>query len=155
MCKHIFNSFDLHVLSTPPAFILSQDRTLEFVSPFQGFVSKSSIRPVTLALASLFLSVLYLFVLFAFKPFCFSENLLNFQGRIAVYFSRCHVVHIPEPHRRRRDLNPRAGYPTYRISSADPSATWVLLRDLRRSLKKFFINWLHSSPRTPARISGS
>ena len=25
-------------------------------------------------------------------------------------------------------MNPRAGYPTYRISSADPSATWVHLR---------------------------
>lgn len=30
--------------------------------------------------------------------------------------------------RRWRDLNPRAGYPTYRISSADPSATWVHLQ---------------------------
>ena len=29
--------------------------------------------------------------------------------------------------RRRRDSNPRAGFPTYRISSADPSTTWVLL----------------------------
>ena len=51
---------------------------------------------------------------------------------------------------RRRDLNPRAGCPTYRISSADPSASWVLLRALRRSLKKSFINWLHSSARMPA-----
>ncbi len=25
-------------------------------------------------------------------------------------------------------MNPRAGYPTYRISSADPSATWVHLQ---------------------------
>ena len=31
--------------------------------------------------------------------------------------------------RRWRDLNPRAGYPTYRISSADPSATWVHLQE--------------------------
>ena len=30
--------------------------------------------------------------------------------------------------RRWRDLNPRAGCPAYRISSADPSATWVHLR---------------------------
>ena len=29
--------------------------------------------------------------------------------------------------RRWRDLNPRAGCPAYRISSADPSATWVHL----------------------------
>lgn len=56
---------------------------------------------------------------------------------------------------RRRDLNPRAGCPTYRISSADPSASWVLLRALRRSLKKSFIIWLHSSPSTPDASSGS
>ena len=30
----IMTPFDLHVLSTPPAFILSQDRTLEFESFF-------------------------------------------------------------------------------------------------------------------------
>ena len=56
---------------------------------------------------------------------------------------------------RRRDLNPRAGCPTYRISSADPSASWVLLRALRRSLKKSFIIWLHSSARMPACNCGS
>lgn len=56
---------------------------------------------------------------------------------------------------RREDLNLRAGYPTYRISSADPSATWVLLRDLRRSLKKRFMIWLHSSAKIPLIISGS
>ena len=56
---------------------------------------------------------------------------------------------------RRRDLNPRAGCPTYRISSADPSASWVLLRVLRRSLKKSFMILLHSSPRTPDASSGS
>ena len=33
--------------------------------------------------------------------------------------------------RRRRDLNPCAReYPAYRISSADPSTTWVLLQDI-------------------------
>ena len=32
--------------------------------------------------------------------------------------------------RRWRDLNPRTGYPAYRISSADPSATWVHLHDI-------------------------
>jgi hypothetical protein len=30
--------------------------------------------------------------------------------------------------RRRRDLNPRAGHPTYALSRGAPSATWVLLR---------------------------
>ena len=32
--------------------------------------------------------------------------------------------------RRWRDLNPRTGCPAYRISSADPSATWVHLHDI-------------------------
>ena len=27
-CKHQASAFDLHVLSTPPAFVLSQDQTL-------------------------------------------------------------------------------------------------------------------------------
>ena len=32
--------------------------------------------------------------------------------------------------RRRRDLNPRAGHPTYALSRGAPSATWVLLHIL-------------------------
>ena len=50
--------------------------------------------------------------------------------------------------RRWRDLNPRAGCPTYRISSADPSATWVHLQITFFfmityqiiSVKSFFVN---------------
>ena len=38
--------------------------------------------------------------------------------------------------RRWRDLNPRTGYPAYRISSADPSATWVHLHD-----RFYYIGW--------------
>ena len=38
------------------------------------------------------------------------------------------ISRLPLLQRRWRDLNPRAGYPTYRISSADPSATWVHLQ---------------------------
>ena len=40
--------------------------------------------------------------------------------------------------RRWRDLNSRAGYPTYRISSADPSATWVHLQKYRKTGKPVF-----------------
>ena len=59
-------------------------------------------------------------------------------------FIRClyDLLEVQKCWQRRRDLNPRAGCPTYRISSADPSATWVLLRAFacwRRSLKKSFI----------------
>ena len=44
------------------------------------------------------------------------------------------------------DLNPRAGCPAYRISSADPSATWVHLHDrfyyirLARGKSNYFWN---------------
>ena len=39
--------------------------------------------------------------------------------------------------RRWRDLNPRTGCPAYRISSADPSATWVHLRMLSELFSSF------------------
>ena len=39
--------------------------------------------------------------------------------------------------RRWRDLNPRTGCPAYRISSADPSATWVHLRMLSKLSSSF------------------
>ena len=41
--------------------------------------------------------------------------------------------------RRWRDLNPRTGYPIYRISSADPSATWVHLHVLKIVSNMFII----------------
>ena len=66
--------FDLHVLGTPPAFILSQDQTLMFILPVQ--------KP------SGFLSVEW-FLIPLGVSFFFSEILLlNFQGCIAVYLSR-------------------------------------------------------------------
>ena len=70
----LITPFDLHVLSTPPAFILSQDQTLMFILPVQkpsGFLSVEwSLIPLGVS-------------------FFFSEILLlNFQGCIAVYLSR-------------------------------------------------------------------
>ena len=65
--------FDLHVLSTPPAFILSQDQTLMFWSLAKGW---------TLALP--FFTVLLGFLLLNSLIF-----LLEFQGCIAVCLSRC------------------------------------------------------------------
>ena len=70
----LITPFDLHVLSTPPAFILSQDQTLMFILPVQ--------KP------SGFLSVEW-FLIPLGVSFFFSEILLlNFQGCIAVYLSR-------------------------------------------------------------------
>ena len=40
------------------------------------------------------------------------------------------IVTFCKSKRRWRDLNPRTGCPAYRISSADPSATWVHLHDI-------------------------
>ena len=43
----VYTPFDLHVLGTPPAFILSQDRTLTFksVSMFAGAKPVESVSP--------------------------------------------------------------------------------------------------------------
>ena len=44
------------------------------------------------------------------------------------------TTHIVNNKRRRRDLNPRAGYPTYTLSRGTSSATWVLLQSLYLSI---------------------
>ena len=41
--------FDLHVLGAPPAFILSQDRTLRPMGPLAGAVWAGSLRPAPIA----------------------------------------------------------------------------------------------------------
>ena len=81
----LLSPFDLNVLGTPPAFILSQDQTLEkYLSVFRRL---SSFRVLLLAIYSC-----TTFVLFPFRncrdslPFSFSKRLLlshllfNFQG---------------------------------------------------------------------------
>ena len=40
----VLSPFDLHVLSTPPAFILSQDQTLMFKCLFDSIQNNSGIR---------------------------------------------------------------------------------------------------------------
>ena len=63
---HRSEAFDLHVLGTPPAFILSQDQTLHLIDSF--------------ILRSLFLRILLLDVVFVsyscsvFKDLCFSPS---------------------------------------------------------------------------------
>ena len=91
--------FDLHVLGTPPAFILSQDRTLD-----NNVIDRSTLSVLNSR--------------FVFRVCCPSTvqriNLvpvlsgigLVLQVCIAVQFSRCSASLLM--HRRRRDLNSRA-----------------------------------------------
>ena len=54
--------------------------------------------------------------------------------------------------RRRRDLNPRDGFPPYSLSRGAPSATWVLLHaKYRIHLEKMWRREWDSNPRTLAR----
>ena len=96
---HIISPFDLHVLSTPPAFILSQDQTLLFLWD-----------PQILAKAKLGFFLLYCFFLGSFfvRSFFFLWNHSAasslrlppsglhsfgiFQGCITVYLSRFCVL---------------------------------------------------------------
>ena len=83
-------SFDLHVLSTPPAFILSQDQTLILKCLFPGFSQAC-----------------WLFKkIHTLLGFCSSELIL----RIVQGWSCCSVIKVLSAfaERRRRDLNPCA-----------------------------------------------
>ena len=75
-------SFDLHVLSTPPAFILSQDQTLIF----KVFVTRIFITDVILiAFALKFISCKELFhVLFLQLLFCFQSSICYFVSALAL-----------------------------------------------------------------------
>ena len=83
-----FSSLDLHVLGTPPAFVLSQDQTLIFKSLndcsffFKIFVSKF----IACELTSLFVWV--------FTPAHFSETLFSFQGTTSVRSFTSDSFHI-------------------------------------------------------------
>ena len=112
--------FDLHVLSTPPAFILSQDQTLDYRFPlWQISASPSLVRlpsaptfclisgpeqawlllypacsPLSdSALEEYFYSSFPFYLVVSFDTL--SENfLLNFQGCITVYLSRFYVAYL-------------------------------------------------------------
>ena len=70
-------SFDLHVLGTPPAFILSQDQTLMF-----KFVRSKSVWLIL----PFYCCFRFLFSEISLRTFC---SVWNFQGCITVYLSRC------------------------------------------------------------------
>ena len=72
--------FDLHVLGTPPAFILSQDQTLMFVCPFPGR------RQVSLLLLPVYCFLGPAGPPAGSCPLNFSSR--NFQGCIAVHLPR-------------------------------------------------------------------
>ena len=163
-------SFDLHVLSTPPAFILSQDQTLMFKFDFWFKISSSFFfYPFYLAILSyqflkllfiefsgvgiycsvikvLFLVVFqfsattslfyhiadrlsttfYLFFSFYFLSFSrqvFTISCLSvFVNNFFILFSSTDLRFM-ETERRKRDLNPRAGCPTYTLSRGASSAS--------------------------------
>ena len=70
-------SLDLHVLGTPPAFILSQDQTLMF-----KFVRSKSVWLIL----PFYCCFRFLFSEISLRTFC---SVWNFQGCITVYLSRC------------------------------------------------------------------
>ena len=116
--------FDLHVLSTPPAFILSQDQTLLFQSWSSGRLYRSRIfwswSKLNLAF-SFFTASLRFFV----RSFSFSEiiplppgSFGIFQGCITVYLSRFSV--LPQ------------------VFFSFPPATTLLSYHARRSLSSTF-----------------
>ena len=57
------------------------------------------------------------------------SNLVNrFLWLIFIFLRKCKKIIIWKKERRKRDLNPRAGFPTYTLSRGASSASWVFLR---------------------------
>ena len=181
-------SFDLHVLGTPPAFILSQDQTLVKSVCIQSRIAwqfcscllllgwhwtldeafhESSVKAVRLCrtssclqhpfLKNLFkefsglLSIVQLsksvvlshstaltvyhvqaclsrLFLFSFSPRFLSSDSFNRLSYLSTFVNNFFTQFVFKCERRKRDLNPRAGYPTYTLSRGTSSASWVLLQ---------------------------
>ena len=90
-------SFDLHVLSTPPAFILSQDQTLILkclFSLFRTFSGLNSLRTFQQQFVPWFSRTVTVYkdFFFVFKEARPNENSLNFQGCFTVQLSRLFVL---------------------------------------------------------------
>ena len=56
--------------------------------------------------------------------------------------------------RRKRDLNPRAGFPAYTLSRGASSASWVFLRIDMNSLKQEFVEVHYMEPIMPDQYMG-
>ena len=96
--------FDLHVLSTPPAFVLSQDQTLIFKSfILADFFSSADITLISESLESTL-------GLPPFRPFCRSSGLLPLLLALLFLLVSCIVFKVPagllkaSPRRLRRVL---------------------------------------------------
>ena len=83
---------------------------------FFSFVSKSFQGYFTVQLSRFFRYILLLL---------FSNNLFNISS--SYFLVNNFFIIFKKIKRRRRDLNPRAGFPTYTLSRGTSSATWVLL----------------------------
>ena len=83
---------------------------------FFSFVSKSFQGYFTVQLSRFFRYILLLL---------FSDNLFNISS--SYFLVNNFFIIFKKIKRRRRDLNPRAGFPTYTLSRGTSSATWVLL----------------------------
>src|SRR5699024_11088172 len=92
-CKHLVCSLDLHVLGTPPAFVLSQDQTLHNrnVNPQRIALSTSFVRSVTydctrLPSLSRFLALHYVL------PFLESVDMYRINNFVSFIRSVGHVL---------------------------------------------------------------
>ena len=137
------------MLSTPPAFILSQDQTLMFEFNlsqvklgfsfiqinlnllFKGLRLNRSVRQ-SFDCLNYSLWIFQGFSLFSYQ--CSSLSELYIHQRQLLYLSKffrvCQELFFNltfKFERRRRDLNPRASFPAYSLSRGAPSASWVLL----------------------------
>ena len=141
----------MHVLSTPPAFILSQDQTLmlkvDRSSDYLAWLIDP--KPSLLGFCSEFSQIqrskpdLFNFLNFQGFTYCL---IFNYQGSLLLSISAAtHLYYhsrnflsttfsilffaiftagfIWKKERRKRDLNPRAGFPTYTLSRGASSAS--------------------------------
>ena len=136
----IVTPFDLHVLGTPPAFILSQDQTLNYslfnpvrllalpsFFPFTvlGFVSEISISCGFTHFSFRIFRVALLFSFQCSVLLCFQQLLQYITTTYPCQYLFWIFLHskIVLKQRRRRDLNPRAALATYTLSRGASSAT--------------------------------
>ena len=110
-------------------FVCQELFLIYFLKFFSNFFAVLSISN-SFILSNLFAFVKNFFNLFwisFFKPITNSASLSGAKQFVKNFFhKKYHFVLAFK--RRRRDLNPRAGYPTYTLSRGASSATWVLLQ---------------------------